>query len=210
MDRIVDLVGKEHLERAKSAGQSVIVLTGHFLGADLGGIFLSRFFPGVVMMKRIRNPVTNYYVWRGRTRFGGVAILREQGLRAMVRAMRGGLWCYYVPDEDLGPEHSVFAPFMGVPRATLPVLGRLARLTNSRVVPAFARLKRGGGGYEVVVRPPLENFPTGSDEKDARAMNDALEWGVRWAPEQYMWTFRWFRTRPDGGPSPYDHPQAGT
>ncbi|MCG6870899.1 MAG: lysophospholipid acyltransferase family protein [Gammaproteobacteria bacterium] len=204
LDKIVHIVGREHLDEAKKSGKSVIVLTGHLLGADLGGIVLSRFYPGVVMMKRIRNPVTNYYVWRGRTRFGGVAILREQGLRPMVRAMRGGLWCYYVPDEDLGPERSVFAPFLGVPRATVPVLGRLARLTGSLVVPAFARLRPGGGGYDVVIRPPLEDFPTGSDEADARAMNQALEWAVRWAPEQYMWTFRWFRSRPSGEPSAYE------
>ncbi len=34
-------------------------------------------------------------------------------------------------------------------------------------------------------------------------MNAAIEAGVREMPEQYMWTFKFFKTRPNGAPSPY-------
>jgi lauroyl/myristoyl acyltransferase len=60
------------------------------------------------------------------------------------------------------------------------------------------------GSYRIVLHEALGNFPSGDDVVDATTMNAALERGVRMAPEQYFWTLRWFRTRPDGGPSPYD------
>jgi len=202
IDRQVRVVGGEELRERLATGQPTVVLTGHVAGADVGGIVLSRMGPGIVMMKRQRNELFNWFVARGRARFGARTILREQGLRAMVRGMREGRGCYYVPDEDFGPENSVFAPFFGVPTATLPVLGRLARLTGARVFPCFTRALP-DGRWEVILDPPLEDFPTGDDAADARRMNEALEHGIRRDPAQYMWTLRWFRTRPDDSPSPY-------
>jgi KDO2-lipid IV(A) lauroyltransferase len=35
-------------------------------------------------------------------------------------------------------------------------------------------------------------------------VNAAFETVIRQAPEQYLWTLRWFRTRPNGESSPYD------
>jgi KDO2-lipid IV(A) lauroyltransferase len=118
--------------------------------------------------------------------------------------VRAGYFTYYVPDEDFGAKQSVFVPFFGVPTATLPVLGRLAETTDALVVPCFTRTLPGGRGYEVTLAEPLADFPTGDATEDARRMNQALEAGVKAMPEQYMWTFKWFRTRPDNGPSPYD------
>jgi KDO2-lipid IV(A) lauroyltransferase len=60
-------------------------------------------------------------------------------------------------------------------------------------------------GYRIVIRPPLEGFPGKDPVADAAQMNQALAEMVAEAPEQYMWTFKLFKTRPDGEPSPYDY-----
>jgi len=185
-------------------GKRVIVLTGNFLNADLGGIYVSRFHPGIVMMKEIKNELFNWFVYRGRNRFLGKTTLRRQGLRPLIRAIREQRFCYYVPDEDFGADQSVFVPFMGVQTATLTALGGLARIANAVVVPCFARTLPHGQGFEVVLQEPLKEFPTGDEVTDARRMNDALEKGVRMMPEQYMWTFKWFKTQPENAPSPYN------
>jgi len=205
IDRLVQVQGAENLLAPRRAGQRLIVLTGHVLAADVGGITMSRAGPGIVMMKQQRNALFNWFVWRGRTRFGARTVLREHGLRSLVRGLREGRMCYYVPDEDFGPEVSIFAPFFGVPAATLPVLGKFAQLGQALVVPMFTRALP-GGRFEVILDPPLDGFPTGDPALDAARMNAALEKGIRRDPAQYMWTLRWFRTRPDGGPSPYKSP----
>jgi lauroyl/myristoyl acyltransferase len=109
----------------------------------------------------------------------------------------------YSPDEDFGERQSVFVPFFGVPTATLTTLGRLAHMTNALVAPCFTRLLPGGRGYEVILKPPLENFPEGDRLRDATRMNQVIEEGLRSMPEQYLWTFKLFKTRPGQAPSPY-------
>jgi len=198
LERLIRPAGLDTLQRLLAEGRNVILLTGHFCTADLGGIYVSRFHPGMVMMKRLRNPVVNWFVWRGRTRFGAKATLREQGLRPLVRAIRKQVMCYYVPDEDFGTRSSVFVPLLGIPAATVTILGRLAEMTDAVVLPCFTRMLPDDSGYELIIRPPLDDFPTGDRTEDARRMNQALEEGIRMMPEQYMWTMKWFRSRPEG------------
>jgi lauroyl/myristoyl acyltransferase len=154
------------------------------------------------MFKPQRSPVVNWLLNKGRMRFGCQLVSRTQGMRPVLRGLKQGMSFYYLPDEDFGPKHSVFTPFFGVATATLPSLGRLTETAGAVVVPCFTRLTR--RGYDVTLRPPLENFPTGDRLADAARMNAVLEEGIRLAPEQYMWTFKLFKTRPDNAPSPYD------
>ena len=106
--------------------------------------------------------------------------------------------CYYLPDQDPGPRRAVFAPFFNVPTATWPVLGRMARMTHALVVPCTTRIVDGGRGFEVILEPPLENFPTGDKQLDSETMNRAIEQCVRRLPDQYFWVHKRFKTRPPG------------
>lgn len=202
-DRRVRVRGREHLEAALAQGRRVILLTGHFAGMDLGGIVLSRLHPAVSIMKEIKNPLLNYFLWRGRVRFGGHLYVRAQGLKPVLRELRAGRMCYYIPDEDFGAREAVFAPFFGVAASTLGVLGRMAAITGAVVVPAFCRQRPWGRGYELILLPPLAPFPSGDVVRDTARMNAALEEGVRLMPAQYLWTLKLFRTRPPGEPDPY-------
>jgi lauroyl/myristoyl acyltransferase len=63
-----------------------------------------------------------------------------------------------------------------------------------------------GRGYEMVFYPPLLDVPSGDAVTDALRMNAVLERAIRDMPEQYMWTYKRFKTRPDGARSPYEPP----
>ena len=199
--RLVRLKGDNHFRKHHAKGRPIILLTCHSLGLDFGAARLTLEFPGIGLVKRARNPLADWLVQRGRTRFNAALSLREQGLRPIVRAVRGGAFFYYLPDEDLGQRNAVFAPFFGVPAATLTTLGRLARLCDAVVIPSFTYYVR--GRYENVLFPPLEHFPGDSPASDAVRMNGHIEQLIQLAPAQYMWTMRLFKTRPDGGPAPY-------
>lgn len=184
---------------------NVLLLLPHFNGLDLGGTYCSTLAPSMCMMKTERNALLNWQMWKGRSRFGDTRIIfREQGLRPYVKALKSGVACYYLADEDFGEgENTVFAPFFGIERATLTTLSGMARLGKAKVIGVIPRMTP-EGGYEVAFTPPLENFPSGDEQKDAQAMNALLEAAIRQSPAQYMWTFRWFQTRPAGEPSFYD------
>lgn len=202
IDRKVHVSGLEHLRTARERAPTLILLGAHFVGLNFG-VLLAQYEPMFSMYKPPRDPVLDWFLNSGRVRFGCRLLARARGMRPVVRALRQGRTFYYIPDEDFGPTRSVFAPFFGVPTATLPTLGRLAALTQAAVVPLFVRLLPGAQGYALEVQPPLTEFPSGDPMRDAARMNQVLEQGIRKTPEQYMWTFRFFKTRPDNASSPY-------
>jgi lipid A biosynthesis lauroyl/palmitoleoyl acyltransferase len=193
--------GLEHYHDLR--GRNIILLAPHCVGMNFGGAVIASHRAQFSMVKLQRNPMVNWLLNKGRMRFGCFLLSRHQGLRPVIRGLNQGLAFYYLPDEDFGQRQSVFVPFFGVPTATLTTLGRLARLTNALVVPCFTRLLPGGRGYEVILKPPLEDFPNGDRASDAARMNEVIEEGLRHMPEQYLWTFKIFKTRPGHALSPY-------
>jgi len=156
------------------------------------------------MYKPQSNPVLDWMMTRRRQRHGVRLVARDAGLRPVVRSMRRNpAIFFYLPDEDHGPRHSVFAPFLGVPKATLPALGRLASLTGAPVLPCLVEVDPWRGRYRVRFGKPLTNFPSNDSVTDATRMNQAIEALIEPDPAQYMWVYRLFRTRPAGAPDPY-------
>jgi lipid A biosynthesis lauroyl/palmitoleoyl acyltransferase len=204
LKRLMRFRGREHYDTALAQGRSIILLAPHFIGMEAGGVFLAHEREMVSMYKHPKNALWDEYLQRGRRRFGGTLIERSAHLRGLVRLLRAGKPFYYLPDQSPGDADHVFAPFFEVPTATLTSLARLARLADAVVIPCFTRLLPGGAGYEIVFHPALADFPSDDNVRDATAMNAAIEAGVREMPEQYMWTYKRFKHRPDGELSLYD------
>ena len=126
--RQVRIEGFEIVAELLNRHENVILLAPHCSSMDMGGVAWSEKVPSTSMMKALDNPVLNWLITRGRGRFGGGMIERAQGIRPLVRMLRAGVPSYYLPDEDFGAQMSVFAPFFGIPTATLPALSRIAKV----------------------------------------------------------------------------------
>jgi KDO2-lipid IV(A) lauroyltransferase len=205
LQREVRIIGGEHYAHARSEGRAVILLAPHYVGLEIAWARLSSEWPLTCMYRQSRNPLLQSAILNFRTRFDGRAVERYGNLGRLVRELRAGRGFYYLPDQD--PDRRgdsfVFAPFFGVPAATFTALGRLAQLANAVVIPCITRQLPCGNGYVVTLDRPLADFPTGDQLKDTSRMNAAIEAGVRRAPEQYFWSYRRFKTRPDNALSPY-------
>jgi len=203
--RIVRFEGEEHLRALVETGTPVILLAPHFIGLDAGGARIAMSFNCASMYShQKKDPVLDYWLYRGRKRFGDQILLsRQDGVRGIVRALKSGRPFYYLPDMDYGRKDSVFVPFFGVEAATITGLPRLTRLAGARVLPCVTRMLPGGAGYVLEIGEAWENFPTADIEADTRRMNDWVESVARTMPEQYYWVHRRFKTRPDGHPRLY-------
>jgi len=198
---LVKPVGLEHLENLRD--RPVIVFAPHFVGVDMCGVRLApEFRKSAFLYSRPKNAVLDRFLLRGRSRAGSPLMLsRQDGMRPIVKALREGRALYFLPDMDFGPRDAVFAPFFGVPTATVTALPRLAQLGRATVLPVVARQTE--EGYEAHIYPPWTDYPTGDLEADVRRMNAFIEERVRERPEQYFWAHKRFKTRPPGDPSPY-------
>jgi KDO2-lipid IV(A) lauroyltransferase len=71
------------------------------------------------------------------------------------------------------------------------------------MLPFYPERKKDGSGYILWIDPPLADFPSGDDVKDATAVNASIEKSVLLQPDQYVWIHQRFKTRPQGEPPIY-------
>jgi KDO2-lipid IV(A) lauroyltransferase len=212
IERFVRFEDVHHFEAARGTGgthgvhgQPVVALAPHFVGLDMGGTLFAITWKAASMYGKQKNPDLDRAMRAGRERFGEATLIsRQDGIRAVIRAIRDGLPFYYLPDADLGPKDSIFVPFFGVQTATVPALSRLAHVGRAKVVPLVTRQRPDGEGYVARYNPAWEDFPTSDVEADTRRMNAFIEDRVREIPEQYYWVHKRFKTRPPGEPPIYE------
>lgn len=195
LERMIRLEGGEHLQDADNT--PTILLVPHFVGLDAAGVITSMVRPMVSIYSRQKNPHFDAQFLAGRMRFNEPLLLsRQDGMRRVLKALKGGYCFFYLPDLDFGAKDAVFVPFFGVPTATITGVSRLARLSGARVVACFARMT--SDGYVVTVPPPWQDYPGDSLEADTARMNAVIEAGIEEMPEQYFWSHKRFKTRPPG------------
>lgn len=200
--RLVRFRDRHYYDDAVASGRAVILLTPHFLALDLCGITLSSERTMITMYRESGNRLLDRML-RKRSRFGAVLFERKANLRSLIRHLREGRPFYYLPDQDPGGAEGVFVPFFGVPAATVTALSRIAKMTDAVVIPCCNRILPWGRGFEVRFEAPLAGYPSDDPEQDARRMNEVVERAVRQNPEQYLWGYRRFKTRPAGSPPIY-------
>ncbi len=200
---LIHLKGSEHWHAVES--RPIIWLAPHFAGLDWAGLRLSVKGAIASVYSKQKSELLNRMLLKGRNRFNhAVLFSRQDGLRGVVKALRQGVSFYYLPDLDFGRRDALFVPFFGISAATVPGLSRIAQLANAVVLPVIPRQLPDGRGYDVTIYPAWENFPSGDLATDTRRMNAFIEARVREMPEQYLWTHKRFKTRPEGEPSFYD------
>jgi len=204
----IHTTGFEQIERYQQQGKKIIILLTHNVGLDFAGAAVSMDYKANTPYKAVRNPVIDWKIANGRLRFGrkngGVLFTRDDGLRPLIRETRAGKVLIYLADEDLGVENSIFVPFYGVPKATIPVLGRLAKSCDAVVLPCVSCYEAENRSYSIKLMPKIEALPSGDDEADSARMNKAIEQAIDQCPLQYLWALRYFQTRPVGEASVYE------
>lgn len=187
--------GLEILQRLQAEGRGVLLVSGHFMTLELCGRLLCDHVPLAGMYRKHRSPVMEWAVLRGRLRYAS-AMFGNGDTRAAIRHLKRGGVLWYAPDQDMRGKDTVFAPFFGIPAATITATHQFARMTGCAVVPFFHR--REGAHYVLQVGQPLAPFPSDDAVADSAAVNAAIEAMVRQAPSQYLWLHRRFKRQPDG------------
>lgn len=200
LERIEKLIHVEGIEHFRSEeGKPLILLTAHFVGLDVGGLWLSQNTNVVTVYSKQKNPYFEDFMFRKRSRFGKPLMYsRQDGMRPAVKAIRAGLPFYYFTDQDFNAKDALFIPFFGVAASTLTTVPRLVAMTDAKVVPCISRVLPNAKGYEVRFYPAWENYPSGDLAADTRRVNEFIEQRVGEMPEQYFWLHKRFKTRPPG------------
>ncbi|MDP2008360.1 MAG: lipid A biosynthesis acyltransferase [Rubrivivax sp.] len=205
LKRLIQVEGEPRF--AEGHKGAVMWLAPHFLGIEIAGMATQLYQQRAAfdVYAPQSNAVLDAALLAGRGRFGTAEFFtRNDGARAIVRAIRRGLVFFNPPDMDFGLRDAAFVPFFGQPAATLLAPSRMAKSLNMTVQPVVADMLPGGQGYRVRFLPAWTDWPSDDPLADAARMNTFIEQQVRLHPAQYFWVHKRFKTRPEGAPPVYD------
>ncbi|GAB4393763.1 MAG: lipid A biosynthesis lauroyl acyltransferase [Gammaproteobacteria bacterium] len=200
---LIQFEGREYFEAAIQKGKGVIMLCAHFTTLEMCGRLLAHDYPIHAMYRPVKNKLFDTVMLQARQNVFA-ATLKRDNMRAIIKSLKQGANLYYAGDQDYGRKYSVFAPFFGIPAASIVAVLRMARLTGASIVPFMHyRTNTPQSGYVIRALPALNSLPSGDDIADMTYINQLIENFVRECPEQYLWIHRRFKTRPDKEPRPY-------
>jgi len=194
-DRISRVHNQHFLDDALKTKRPIVLLVTHSCALDAGLCALARNYPLQGIYNPIKNPVLDYLVLRGRSRFGE-PVSRGDGFRQLIKGLNNGQLMCYLCDEDYGAQGSVFAPLFSHQKATLAMLPRIVKKTNALVVPMITHHSSDDDGIDIHLFEALQNYPSGDAVVDATTMNTAIAETIQLQPAQFTWKLRIFKTCP--------------
>lgn len=197
LSSVLEIEGKEHIDEAVKNDQSIIILLAHSVMLEFAPVALGLQYECFGSYKTSKNAVLDWMIARSRCRHVSFVVSREEGMRKLIKSLTPKRLMIFLPDEDLGIKNAVFAPFFETPKATLTTTARLAKMGKAIALPTFVRYDVEAQKYKIQVAPPMKDYPTGDAKQDATLLNQSLEKLIKEHPAQYMWTMKWFKTRPE-------------
>ena len=193
---------EKYLQEAIDNDKSIILLASHFLSLMLGSRALLLKY-GIANIYRPQNNQLFDEIMRSSFVKNGAVMIKTKDTRSMLKAIKSKTPIWYAPDQDLGPKNTIFAPFFNITTATVSATSRLAKNSNTVVIPYhFNRQK---DNYIMEFLKPLRSYPTKDPIKDVSKTNAILEKQILKYPDQYLWIHKRFKTRPDGETGYYEN-----
>ena len=205
IQKMIEVKGIENIDSTLAKGKGVIVLTAHTVSLDFAGRSLSK-YPIISMYKPFRNKLINWFIGRSRSKSTDNAVVFPRDnfpFKNVLLALKKPNVFFYVGDEDLGYENSEFADFFSQKKSTLVAIRKIVEITNCSVVPVLNLFDSKTRKYITYIDKPLTNFPSNSAEDDARLINRSFEKMISIEKNEYMWSLRFFQTRPNDDDYPY-------
>lgn len=198
---IREVCGAELLERGD--GRGLIVLSPHLGAWELAGMHLVAQGPTTIFYKPQK--YLDDLIVDARRRGGAtLAPITARGIRALVQGLSNGEYAGILPDQEpRAGKGAAFAPLFGISAWTMVLVNRLARKSGARVIFMFAERLPRSQGFRIHCLPAPDGIDSDDDGIAAAALNRGIEQCIAVCPEQYLWPYRRFRRRPDGGKKIY-------
>ena len=147
------------------------------------------------MYRPLRSNKQNDYLFSRRNQGNlTMASADKLGILKIQRALNNGDLVGMLPDQDPGKEGGLMSPFFGKKVNTMTLLARIAKKQNAQVLMFWAERLDNGQGYDLYLEPVDLNANGDNLEERVGQMNQSIESLIRRQPEQYMWSYRRFKS----------------
>lgn len=197
LQSLYTIQGYEHAEKAFKHGKGILLITPHFTCVELAARFIGLEENFGILYRPHKKPwMASIQEYFRKKRFN--LCIRNDNIRLLLSTLKKNKAIWFAYDIDEGGKRSVFAPFFGIPAASLTTVSDIVRLSGAAVIPMTYFRREDNAGYDIIFSPALENFPSDHATADATRLNAILEKAIRQKPEQYVWQYKRFKTRPKG------------
>lgn len=192
-------------EAALAAGRPLMLILPHLGNWEMVNHVVGRRFAPIHMYQPTRSRGIDAFIRARRGRSGARFVpAGPGGIRRQLVALGEFESVSLMPDLEPDVHTGQFAPFFGISTLTSTLAPGLARRHDPLPVLCWCERLSGGRGFRLHFRTLDPDHPLTPER-----LNAVIEAAVRERPEQYLWQYKRFRTRPAGEPERYrirDHP----
>jgi len=183
--------GEHYLDSSKNT----ILLVPHIGCWELTGRVIANSRKVTFMYKPLRSQKQNDYLFKRRNQGNlTMASADKSGILKIQRALKNGELVGMLPDQDPGEEGGIMAPFFNKQANTMTLLAKISQKKDLQVLMFWAERLPKGKGYELNLEP-VDLCANGETlEQQVVSMNHSIEALVRRLPEQYMWSYKRFKS----------------
>ena len=186
-----NIYGKNYLD----TDETTILLVPHLGCWEITGRVIANTRAITFLFKPLKSQQQNQYLFERRNQGNlTMASADQSGVLKLQRALKQGELVGMLPDQDPGQEGGIVAPFFNSPVNTMTLLVRLAKKHNAQIVMCWANRLKKGRGFDLNFEP-LDLISSSDNLLDqVTLMNGAIEDLIRRFPDQYMWSYRRFKS----------------
>lgn len=191
--------GEEAVRQALQAGQGCIFLGPHLGAWELVNLYLSPRYDMVTLYRPPRLQELDCIIRRARERLGTTMMpTNPSGVKALYKALLNKKAVGLLPDQDPGQGGGQFIPFFGIQTWTMSLVAKLASKSKAPVFFVYAERLPIGEGFHIHFVPASPSIHEEDPVVSLSAMNSGIEQCARAIPSQYQWSYKRFKTRPEG------------
>ena len=201
---IVEVTGETLFHDAVARGKGLIVAGPHMGNWEVMATWVAARLPMTGLYRPAKMAALDDLVKTARERLPvEMAPADQAGVKQLLQALRAGRAVYALADHEPSKGVGVFAPFFNDLAYTGNLVPKLAQRTGATVLLACAERLPNAAGFRMHFRAGPTFNKDDDDVATATAMNAALADLIREFPEQFLWNYKRYRTRPEGEKRPY-------
>ncbi len=190
----------ELVDKALEEGKGLILVTGHMGNFEWFAYVMAMMGYSISgVAKRQSNPRVNELIYNTRREFGTNVIYTKSAMKEGQDVLQANEILGLVADQD-AKKRGIVVDFLGIPSSTA-VGPAIFHLRSGAPILFCASVRRDYADFDVYFEPPFEHVEGPVTEEKIRKITglhvQALERWVRANPEQWFWTHRRWKTRPE-------------
>lgn len=203
--KVIAYEGLELLKECEHSDKGTLLICGHFGSWEVLTSILGTHCEAPVYLGKLSGvDLFDNHIKRGRE-FAGSKLVNttREGLIQFEQYLQQGHLTGLLSDQEPSLKYGQFAPFFNTPALTSLLAQNLIQKNTPNVIMGAAIRLPKGRGFKVCFFKPDDDLLSSDINTSTPALNAMYERIIMLEPNQYIWNYKRYRTRPEGEPPVY-------